>query len=528
MELTGKNLIGYQWGAEGSRTIQAVDPATLNRLEPVFTEATEAECSRAVELARKASGDPRWRDPGVRSAFLREAASAIEALGDTLIDRARAETGLPAPRLQGERGRTVNQLRLFADVVEEGSVVGARIDHGDPARKPVPKPDVRRMLIPIGPVAVFGASNFPLAFSVAGGDTASALAAGSPVVCKAHPAHPGTSELVAAALVEAARKLELPEGVFSMLHGASHEVGLLLTRHPDIQAVAFTGSQIAGRALFDAASSRPEPIPVYAEMGSVNPVFLLPGRLEADPQGIARALLQSFTLGVGQFCTNPGLVIAPQGPALDRLLAELQSAVVEASPGTMLHAGIRDAFDRGVRAFCSKAGVRVLGRSERGPDAGKTEAAPVALVTDAGTFLRDSDLAREVFGPSTLIIVCADRSEMLEVADSLEGNLTGTVQATPADIEAHSDLIQALSAKVGRLVFNGFPTGVEVCHAMHHGGPYPATTSVRETSVGTAAIFRFLRPLCYQDAPEAALPTELRDGNERGIWRLVDGEWTRH
>ncbi len=527
MTLTGKNLVGYQWIGEGSRTIRAVDPSTGRRLDPAFVESTTAEANRALDLARTAFEDPLLLDSDRRCAFLRQIALEIEALGDTLIRRAAEETGLPTGRLQGERGRTVNQIRMFADLVDEGSLIGARIDHGDPDRKPVPKPDIRRMLIPIGPVAVFGASNFPLAFSVAGGDTASALAAGNPVVCKAHPAHPGTSELVGGAIAQACRELGMPEGTFSMLQGASHEIGLLLAGHPHVKAVAFTGSQAGGRALFDAAAARTEPIPVYAEMGSINPLFLLPGILETDAESIARGLVQSFTLGVGQFCTNPGLVVAMRGPSLDRFLAELRSVVNGSNPGTMLHSGIREAFERGVETFCSRPGVGIVGRSSGKPAVEKTEAGPIAMVTDARTFLGDRSLFREVFGPSSLIVTCENGRDMLEVAASLEGNLTATIHATAQELGEHPELVRVVREKVGRLIFNGFPTGVEVCHAMQHGGPYPATTDSKQTSVGTAAVFRFLRPVCYQDWPEAALPVELRDENERGIWRLVDGEWTR-
>ncbi len=372
MTLTGKNLIGHQWSGEGSKTIRAVNPSNGRELEPAFIEATEAETDRALELAGSAFASPKLADPGIRSAFLRQMASEIEGLGEALIQRASEESGLPAGRLQGERTRTVNQIRMFADLIDEGSMVGARIDHGDPARKPIPKPDLRRMLIPIGPVAVFGASNFPLAFSVAGGDTASALAAGNPVVCKAHPAHPGTSELVAKAIAEAGHRHGMPEGTFSMLHGASHEVGLRLASHFAVKAVAFTGSQAGGRALFDAAAQRSEPIPVYAEMGSINPVFLLPAVLKTDAERIARGLVQSVTLGVGQFCTNPGLVVALKGPSLDLFLEALRSALDGSNPGTMLHSGIREAFERGVFELLL-AGRRedrraIAGKTGRGED----------------------------------------------------------------------------------------------------------------------------------------------------------------
>ncbi len=462
-----------------------------------------------------------------RAAFLDRIAEEILALGDALIERAGEESGLPAARLTGERGRTVGQIRAFADVVREGSWVDACIDHAIPDREPLPKPDVRRMLIPLGPVAVFGASNFPLAFSVAGGDAASALASGCPIVVKAHPAHPGTSELVAAAIDKAAKATNMPAAIFSMLHGRSHSVGLGLVEHDATSAVGFTGSLGGGRALFDAAARRMNPIPVYAEMGSTNPVFMLPGALAERGEQLAAGMQQSVTLGVGQFCTNPGLVVCEKGAARDKFVDALQSAIEASAPATMLHGGIRDSYEAGIKRLSSTAGVSVLAASSQSCDATKTEAGAALFGTDAAAFLADQTLAEEVFGPSTVLVNCGSREELERIASSLDGHLTATVHGTPQDLKDYASLVSILEKKVGRLIFNGFPTGVEVCPSMHHGGPYPATTDGRTTSVGTAAITRFARPLCYQGWPNESLPEELRDDNPRGIWRLVDGERTR-
>jgi NADP-dependent aldehyde dehydrogenase len=416
---------------------------------------------------------------------------------------------------------------MFAGVVREGSWVDARIDRADPARKPIPKPDLRRLLIPIGPAAVFGASNFPLAFSVAGGDTASALAAGCTVVVKAHPAHPGTSELVARAVLDAAAASDMPDGVFSLLHGIRNETGLRLVRHPLVKAVGFTGSLRGGRALFDAAAARPEPIPVYAEMGSANPVFVLPGALRDRAEALADGLHQSVTLGVGQFCTNPGLVVGVADAGLVKLLDRLAGLIQSTPPGTMLHEGIRQGYERGARRLGEVHGVAVVARSSSAPEARRTEAPALVFATEARTFLGAPELEEEVFGPSTLVVRCGAREELEEVARRLHGHLTATIHGTPEDLAEHHRLVAILETKVGRLLFNGFPTGVEVCHATQHGGPYPATTDARSTSVGTAAIGRFARPISYQGWPDEALPPELRSRNARGIWRLVDGQLTR-
>jgi len=527
MNLQGLNFIGNELSGIGDETFFAFDPVRNKQLAPAFFQAELSEVDWALDKAEEASSETRTLPAGNRAAFLREIARRIMDLGDELISRAMSETGLPEARLVGERARTVNQMLLFADLAGDGSWVEARIDTADPGREPIPKPDVRRMLRPLGPVAVFGASNFPLAFSVAGGDTASALAVGNPVVVKAHPAHPGTSELVAGAIVEAALETSMPDGVFAMLQGARHGIGLHLVCHPAVKAVGFTGSLAGGRALFDAAASREAPIPVYAEMGSSNPVFLLPGALRQKAAEIAKGFHQSVTLGVGQFCTNQGLVIAVEGEGLQRFVDEVVKLTNDYSPGTMLHPCIKEAYESAVAEAESKPGVEVLARSKNPPEESRTEAAGVFLGTKAAEFLADSDLSAEIFGPSTILVTCRSREEVFWLAKTLEGHLTSTLHATEDDLRQYGDLVPILEGKVGRLVLNGFPTGVEVCHAMHHGGPYPATTDVRETSVGSAAVRRFARPVCYQDFPDTALPVELRNSNSRGIWRLINGEFTR-
>jgi NADP-dependent aldehyde dehydrogenase len=457
-----------------------------------------------------------------RAKFLRTIADELLALGDPLIERANAETALPVARLESERARTMNQLRFLADYIEEGSWVDARIDTGQPARKPAPRPDVRRMLVPLGPVVVFGASNFPLAFSVAGGDTASALAAGCTVVYKAHPGHPETSRLAALAIARAAQATDMPPGVFSFVEGESHEVGLALVRHPLTGAVAFTGSLRGGRAIFDAAAARPVPIPVHAEMGSVNPVFLLPSAVDARGEEIAASLAQSITLGVGQFCTNPGVVLGIRGPGLDRLVEQLAGHIRAATPGTMLYQGLLENYRAGIERARS-SGAEVLATAA---EAGGV-ACPTLFGTDAARFIADAALREEIFGPASVLVVNGSAAELERVAESMEGQLTATIHGGEDDLREHTGLIEVLRRKAGRLIFNGVPTGVEVCHAMHHGGPYPATTDSRFTSVGSAAVARFARPVCYQDFPDAALPLEIRNRNETGIWRLVNGELTR-
>jgi len=519
LDLHGGNLIGSEPSAQGSETFQAADPRSGEALPEIFHQATAEEVDRALRGAD--SAHPTFEQLGRRrrAELLEAIAAAVEALGDPLLERASAETGLPLARLTGERARTCGQLRLFASVVREGSYLDARIDHGDPDRRPVPKPDVRSMARAIGPVAVFGASNFPLAFSVAGGDTAAALAAGCPVVVKAHPNHPGTSELVGRAIASAVAACGMPAGVFSLVQGPGPEVGQALVGHPATRAVAFTGSHAGGRALFDLATARPDPIPVFAEMGSTNPVFVLPGTLRASGGDVAAALAGSVILGVGQFCTNPGIVVTPHGDRGAAFVDALAQALRDAPEAPMLHRGIRAAFERRLGEVAAAPGVEVI---ERGEPAGPCGARGALLAADAETFLADATLRAEVFGPSTVLLRCDDVEQMLAVARALDGQLTATIHAGPGDEEACARLVPILEQKAGRVLYGGFPTGVEVCDAMVHGGPYPATTDSRSTSVGTRAITRFVRFVAYQDFPQELLPEELRDEGPEGLARRVD------
>lgn len=522
VELTGKNIVGESLSGEGSIVFYGENPADGSRLEPGFHEASEKEVWAAIEKAAKAFDTYRDKTGSQRADFLDAIADEILAIGDDLIARCMLETGLPEARLKGERGRTVTQLKLFSAYLRDGSWVDARVDTADPQRTP-PKPDIRSMQKALGPVGVFGASNFPLAFSVAGGDTTSALAAGCPVVFKAHPAHPGTCEMVGMAIARAAKKTNMPEGTFSMVHGKSTAVGLAIVRHPAITAIGFTGSFRGGKALFDVANSRPVPIPVYAEMGSTNPVFILPEAMKERKEAIARELAASVTLGVGQFCTNPGLVFYGNN---EKAFAEsLASALQQISPGVMLTSNIQEAYQAGVQKLAGTKGVNTLAKGET---PGKGCYAPAYLFqSSAETFLQDHSLEEEVFGPSTLAVSVEDREQLLEIARKLGGHLTATIHASGQDLDNHRDLISILEQKVGRIIVNGYPTGVEVTHAMVHGGPFPATTDSRSTSVGTDAIRRFSRPVCFQNFPQSLLPDELKDNNPLGILRMVNGKLTR-
>ncbi|MFC8047089.1 aldehyde dehydrogenase (NADP(+)) [Nocardia sp. NPDC057353] len=521
--LTGAALIG---GADvpGTGTpFQAVNPATGAALEPVFLPSTDADVARAAELAHAAFRGYRRTGFEQRAAFLEAIAAELEALGDTLVERVIAETGLPEPRVRGELGRTTGQLRLFAAVVREGSWTGARLDTPDPARSPLPKPDLRQRRVPLGPVAVFAASNFPLAFSVAGGDTASALAAGAPVVVKAHPAHPGTSELVGRAVRNAVRANDLPEGTFSLVHGGV-EPGLALVRHPRIAAVGFTGSRQGGLALVAAAAARPVPIPVFAEMSSVNPVFVLPGALAERGAQLGAEFVASLTTGVGQLCTSPGLVFLADGPGADEFVAAASAAVGGAAAAPMLNAGIAAAFTGGVQRLTGSAGVTVAA-SGAGASATCT-GVPHLFVTDAERFAADPALRDEVFGPSSIVVRVADADRLPALAAELEGQLTATVHAAAGDRERAAALLEELELIAGRVLFDGWPTGVEVGHAIVHGGPFPATSAPATTSVGSLAIERFLRPVAYQNVPDALLADEIRAANPLGIPRRVDGSLT--
>ncbi len=524
MEISGAQFIGRINVCGGEEKFYAFDAATGEQLPIAFSEATNEEVDQAVRLAEKAFATYATISPGEKAAFLDRIAEEIENLGDTLIERCMQETALPEGRLKGERGRTMGQLKLFAQVVREGSWVDARIDTAKPDRQPFPKADIRHATHPIGPVAVFGASNFPLAFSVAGGDTASALAAGCPVVVKGHPAHPGTSELVARAILSAATATGMPDGVFSMVQGNSHAVGTALVEHPLIKGVGFTGSFGGGKALFDLANQREEPIPVFAEMGSTNPVFILPEALASRGEEIAKAFAGSVTLGVGQFCTNPGLAFLPKSDQTQVFRKNLAAAITPIEAGNMLTGGIRDAFTSGTERLTRKE-VETLASGVKGQ--GVNAVTAKVFHTSYEQFSADRSLEKEIFGPSSILVEVNEKQHMIDAALQMEGHLTATIHGTPKDLEEYADLIPLLERKVGRIIINGFPTGVEVCDSMVHGGPYPATTAPQTTSVGTNAIKRFGRPVCYQSFPNRLLPAALKDDNPLGIWRLVDGELTK-
>jgi 2,5-dioxopentanoate dehydrogenase len=524
-QLSGTSLIGFRRGSETSELFHASDPATGHSLQPGFHSASAEEVDAAARLAAEGFAGYCRTSGRERGALLRKIAANIEALGPAIVERANRETALPAARLQSETGRTCGQLRLFAQVAEEGSWVQARIDRADRERKPLPKPDLRSMLRPLGPVVVFGASNFPLAFSVAGGDTASALAAGNTVIVKAHPAHPGTSELVGQAIRESIRECGVPEGVFSLLFDAGTRVGRELVQHPLVKAGGFTGSATAGRALMDLAAARPEPIPFFAEMSSTNPVFILPGALRERGEKIAAGLHASFTLGGGQFCTKPGMVFVPDSSASTAFREKVRE-LADASPFHLLTKGIAASFQGAVAERKNLAGVQLVQQSAPPGNAPGFAAYSAVFETDAGAFLK-TNLQEEIFGPTTLLVLHSDPNQLLSIAQSLGGHLTATIHGTEEDLKGFADLVAILENKVGRLIFNGFPTGVEVAHAMVHGGPYPATSDGRSTSVGSQAIFRFSRLVCYQDFPDSALPSELNNGNPLGIWRMVDGEMNR-
>ncbi|GAA4441499.1 aldehyde dehydrogenase (NADP(+)) [Pontibacter saemangeumensis] len=522
MELTGKNIIGDTLAGEGNETFFAVNPASGSEIEPAFTGASTEEINNAIRKASIAFQVYKNKSGKEKAGLLEAIAEEIVAIGDGLITRCMEETGLPEARLTGERGRTVGQLKLFAQLLREGSWVDARVDPADPERKPLPRADIRSMLRPLGPVGVFGASNFPLAFSVAGGDTASALAAGCTVVVKAHQAHPGTSEMVGLAIQRAVRRCGMPEGTFSMVQGASIEVGQAIVRHPMIKAIGFTGSFRGGKSLFDEASKREEPIPVYAEMGSTNPVFILPRALRERKEAIAKDMAASVTLGVGQFCTSPGLIFLQRSEEEKQFTGLLSQSIGDMDGGVMLTPGIRGNYEKGIEKLRRVNGVEVLAKGKENATA--CHGTAYLLHAPVQAFLEEEALEEEVFGPSTLAVTAQHKDELLQAAERLRGHLTVTVHGTEEDLLENRDLISILEQKAGRLIINGYPTGVEVGYAMVHGGPYPATTDSRTTSVGAAAIMRFARPVCYQGFPMALLPDELKDGNPLGIWRLVNGE----
>jgi acyl-CoA reductase-like NAD-dependent aldehyde dehydrogenase len=503
---------------------RSVDPRTGTAFGPEYRDATPAEVAAAVDAAADAFLVTRHAAPTTIAGLLDAIADGLEALGGKLIDTAVAETGLDATRVTGERGRTCGQLRAFAEVARSGTHLDIRIDPADPDSVP-PRPDLRRLQVPIGPVAVWGASNFPLAFSVPGGDTASALAAGCPVVAKAHPSHPATSELCAEVITAAVAEAGLPAGTFTLLHGRDPSVSRALVTAPGIAAAGFTGSETAGRALYDLAAARPHPIPVFAEMGSLNPQFVTEAAIAERGQDLAAGLVASFTLGTGQFCTKPGLVFLPDSAGGRELEAAVTAAAAEVAPTPLLGAGIGTGLRARLGELAGLAGVEVV-LADRSSDAGAW-AGPTVLVTDADTLARTPMLREECFGPATVLVRVASPEGMVALVPGLPGSLTASIHAAASDVDHLDDLVGSLQHKVGRVVWNQFPTGVAVTHAMHHAGPYPASTFVQHTSVGSAAIARFVRPVTFQNAPQALLPEPLRDENPHQRWRLVDGQLTR-
>lgn len=522
--ISGVSLIGAKESEKRGAAFLGVNPANGKHLEPAFYSATTEDIDQAVKLAAAAAPAFAMQSGRERAKLLRTIADGMTAAGATIVERANLETGLPRMRLQNELIRTANQLNLFAKVLEEGSWVGARIDEADEQRKPMRRPDIRSMSRPLGPVAVFGASNFPIAYSVAGGDTVSALAAGNPVIVKAHPAHPGTSELVGRIVQQAVRENGLLSGVFALLFDAGIEVGTALVQHPAVKAVAFTGSASGGQALMRLASSRPEPIPCFAEMGSANPVFILPGVLHKQGSELAHALQISFTLSSGQFCTKPGIVFVPEQDAAG-FTAALGSGVKTLDQFGMLTQGIAEKYDAAIQRRLDEGRAHLIAGEHKIAE-GCAAGSPVVFNASLADFMANPELEEEIFGPATLLVHYGERADLLKAAEKLRGHLTATIHGTEEDLSNFPDLIRILETKVGRILFNGFPTGLEVNHAVVHGGPFPATSDSRTTSVGTLAIQRFVRPLCYQDFPDAALPKELRRANLLGITRMVNGKLT--
>jgi alpha-ketoglutaric semialdehyde dehydrogenase len=519
--ITGKNYIGNQLSATGTKTYTTFNPQTNTENTTVFTEATSDEISQAAELASEVFQTYSKKNGKEKAAFLRAIAEEIESLGEELIAVYTSETGLPAGRAKGECGRTVGQLRAFAAHVEDGSWVEATIDIAQPERQPMPKGDLRKMNIPIGPIVVFGASNFPLAYSTAGGDTAAAFAAGCPVIVKSHPMHAATGELVASAIVKAAEKTGMPNGVFSNLNSSGIEVGQVLVQHPKVKGVGFTGSIRGGRALFDLAAQRAEPIPVFAEMGSINPVVILPEALQTKAADWAKTYAGSITLGSGQFCTNPGLLLAIKGDGLKQFAQTLAEEIVKIEPSCMLHPNIVGAYNSNKSKAIAQDGIEVL--ADYSDDVKSNYGRQIVSKVDGTTFLNNPTLHQEVFGPFSLLVECEDEAQLEQILQHLEGQLTGTIIGTEKELSSNFGIVSALQNRVGRIIFNGVPTGVEVCPSMQHGGPYPASTDSRFTAVGVDSIKRWIRPFSFQSWPNNLLPNELKNENPLGILRNVNG-----
>ncbi len=523
--ITGKNYIGNQTSGKGTKTYKTFNPQLNIENSNVFFEATADEINEAVALATKAFKTFRTISGVQKAKFLNAIADEILALDDELIQTYCSESGLPEGRAKGERGRTIFQLRSFAELVQEGSWVEASIDTAQPDRTPIPKPDVRKMMVPLGTVAVFGASNFPLAYSTAGGDTAAALAAGCPVIVKSHPMHAGTGELVASAIIKAATKTGMPNGVFSNLNSSGIEVGIQLVQHPDVKAVGFTGSIRGGRALYDIAAQREEPIPVFAEMGSINPVIMLPEALHKRGESLARTYASSITVGSGQFCTNPGLLLGIKGESLSNFIQNLASEIVEIEPSCMLHPNIVGAYESNKAKALAQPELSVI--ADYATDVQTNYARQAITTVEGKSFMENTTLHHEVFGPFSMVVQCEDAKQLETIISNLEGQLTGTVIAENNEASNYTNVIAALKNRVGRIIFNGVPTGVEVCPSMVHGGPYPASSDNRFTAVGINSINRWVRPFCYQDWPSDLLPEELKNENPLGINRLINNKQTK-
>lgn len=523
--ITGKNYIGNKLSAKGTTTHKTINPKLNIENECEFYQATSDEINEAVELAEQAYKEYKNISGKRKAEFLNAIAEEILDLGEKLIQMYAKESGLPEGRAIGERGRTMNQLKAFATLLEEGNWSNSVIDTPNPTREPAPKPDLRRINIPLGPVVVFAASNFPLAFSTAGGDTASALAAGCPVIVKSHSMHSGTGELVASAIIKAAEKTGMPNGVFSNITGSGRVVGTALVKHPKVKAVGFTGSISGGKALFNLAANREEPIPVFAEMGSINPVVITPKAIAERGENIASTYANSITLGAGQFCTSPGLILTIKSDETSSFLNDLAKKTTAIASQCMLHPNIKRDFVTNGNSITTQAGVEVLSQIE---EVIAENDAPSTIATVSGEeFLSNTKLHQEVFGPFSLVVVCNSKEELLDVINGLEGQLTGTILAENSELSALNDVVEALQNRVGRIIFNGVPTGVEVCAAMTHGGPFPASTDSRFTAVGVNSINRWVRPFSYQDFPDELLPDELKNDNPLQILRLVDGNLTK-
>jgi 2,5-dioxopentanoate dehydrogenase len=527
MTISGKILVNGNWQKGQGGSFNAVNPTNGKNTETQFSKANAEQVEQAAAAAEQAFNIYRLTSLEERAQFLHTCADEIMALADELLDCVTAETGYPKGRGEGERARTCGQLRMQADFIKTGEYLDARIDPAMPDRQPLPRADIRYLNQPIGPIAVFAVSNFPLAYSTAGGDTASALAAGCSVIVKGHPSHPGTGELVAQALQKAASKCNMPNGLISFVHADDAIGGAALINAPQIKGIGFTGSIKGGTSIAKMAAARPEPIPVFAEMGSINPVILLPEALAQNYKNITTGFIASLTLGSGQFCVNPGLLVAIDNSALEQFVSQVAEDLKPVSAAVMLNERICQSFSEGTQAFANYDDVELVASGQVVSQQQGFYAQTQLFSTQASTFLANKQLQEEVFGPASLVVKCQNKQEIHAVIQALGGQLTATVHGLDSELEAYNALLNLLSLKVGRIVINGFPTGVEVCSAMVHGGPFPASTDSRFTSVGTAALLRWIRPVCYQSFPDKALPAALQNNNPLGLMRTIDGVKSR-